>query len=321
MLKECITIKNNQQKKLYGILSYPPDEKNNNTIIIFFQGGIGTKTGVGDYLRIIADRFTKEGFTVLRMDQRGTGDSQGELPQGISMEDLFCSIQSGLFKDDSLKIIKWTAQKFYGYRLFLFGECGGAISQVLAGAEVPDLIDGLIMMACPVLYPPLQEDTIGKNAVRAFDAKIAILSYLRKSIEPRNYIRLLLGKSDWQLIWGSVRTLFSIQLKSVLSRFCVNNENAKPDHDRFNWIAFEAFKQLIINKKPILFLLPQLDNETFEFETEFKEKVLIHKKDCKLYCTYTYLPETDHNIMFQKSRDLLCKAILNWFHKVGVQNV
>ncbi|HPQ45622.1 MAG TPA: hypothetical protein PKZ42_15500 [Syntrophales bacterium] len=312
MAKRTVTIINHRGEMLHGVLSIPDQDVSNKRLIIFFQVGIGTKTGVGDYLRIVADRLSSAGITVLRLDQSGTGDSQGELPDGISIPELFRKVQSGYFKEDSLAVIDWAAREFSGYQIYLLGECGGCISLTLAGAERMDLIDGVLMMAFPVLYSP-QENT-GKTSVREFDARVTMQGYLRKLMSPRSYARLLSGKSDWGLMLQSARVLMARLINDALKKCGFLRTGGHPDHERFNWEVFSAFQKLVKNGKPILFLLPQLDNETQEFDAELRDKVLLKSDIYAKYCRYAYLPETDHSIMFQNSRDLLCREILDWFN-------
>ncbi len=314
LIKKSITVTNARGEELRGVLSLPHPEVCNKKVVIFSQVGIGTKTGVGDYLRVLADRLTNIGFTILRVDQSGTGNSQGELPDGINIPELFRRVQSGCFKGDSLAVIDWVTSEFTGYQLYLLGECGGCVSQTLASADRMHLIDGLLMMAFPVLYYPL--GTKKAPAVREFDAKVTVLSYMRKFYDPKSYLRVLSGRSDWRLFSRSSRVVLAVLLRKCLSKLEVRKFTDGPDHERFNWEVFSAFKKLIYNKKPILFLLPQLDNETQEFNTEFMHKVLSKHEIYEKCCSYAYLPETDHSIMFKPSRELLYREIINWFNKL-----
>ncbi len=145
--KECISITNKHGEIIYGMLTQPTNEKCKKVLVIFFQVGTGTKTGVGDYLRILSDDLAQDGFTVLRFDQSGTGESHGEISSRILISELFRFAQSGFFKDDSLAAIDWAASLFRGYQIFLLGECGGCISAMLACSERIPHISGLIMIA------------------------------------------------------------------------------------------------------------------------------------------------------------------------------
>lgn len=310
-----VSIRSRNGEVLYGILASPVSEKSNKkNLIIFSQVGVVAKTGMGDHLRILADNLASEGFTTLRFDQSGTGDSFGEITSGISIPQFFRQVQGGLFKNDTLDVIDWTLNEFSDYRIFLFGECGGCISSVMACAERTYRVAGLALLAMPVLLYPLGNDD--HKEIRGFDAQIISRLYLRKVFNPKAYVRVLFGRSDLKLIRLISLSFFKRYYNKALTYVRLRKAESTPDHKRFNWRFWEAFEKVIKTKIPIIFLMPELDNETFEFNSEFKEKVLDREDRGSNCWSITYLSKTDHSIMFQKSRDYLFQQLVNWLDRI-----
>lgn len=299
-----------------GILTSPasgvPVKKD---IVIFSQVGVVTRTGMGDHLRILSDHLAAEGYITLRFDQSGVGDSEGELTCGISISQFFRQVQNGLFKNDVLDVIDWTLNDFSEHRLFLFGECGGCLSSILAAAVRTSRISGLVFLAMPVLLYPLNSDY--HEELRDFDAQIICKSYLEKFLNIKAWGRFLSGRSDNRLIKKFLRSLFRRYYKKALNHLPLKKAECLPEHIRFNWKFWEAFQAVIKAGITINFLMPDLDDETFEFNLEFKEKVLDKVEEYSNYCNINYLPLTDHSVMFQESRKYLLQQFLHWLAVTG----
>ena len=299
-------------------MTSPVEERNRHKIIIFSQVGIVTKTGVGDHLRILSDNLAFHGYTVLRFDQSGMGDSCGEIRYGISIPEFFRLVQGGYYKNDVLNAMSWTAKQFKGYEIFLFGECGGCISILLACAEGKLAVKGIIMLAAPVLLYPGAEGA-NEAPLRSFEAQVAFKAYLSKAFSPRAVLRLVRGKSDVT----AIRQMCSVAVKSALARgFNLTRKYARgtPCHERFNWQFWDAFCTVVKNNTPILFLMPELDSETHEFNLYFKPYISSVLQGHEKNCSIVYLPRTDHSIMFQSSRDHMLRQILSWLERIQEAN-
>ena len=313
--KQIVKILNRRGETLYCILTSPaPGTSAKKDVIVFSQVGVVTKTGMGDHLRILSDNLAGEGYTTLRFDQSGTGDSAGEISSGISIPQFFRHVQKSFFKNDTLAIIDWILNNFSDYRLFLFGECGGCLSSILACAERSNRIAGLALLAMPVLLYPLGSDN--HKEIRDFDAQIIFKSYLEKIFNPRAWGRFLSGRSDIKFIKHFLQSVFKRYCHKILNRVRMRKAEYLPDHERFNWKFWEAFQTVVKAGITTIFLMPELDNETFEFNAEFKEKVIDKVAAYSNCCSIAYLPVTDHSIMFQESRKHLLQQILNWMNRV-----
>lgn len=310
--KEVVRIINQEGLFLYGILTKPCQENNQNRLVISCQSGIVAKGEIGDHLRWVADRLAEQGMTVLRFDQHGTGDSQGECEQDIPVRLFFQRVQDGCFVNDTLSVIDWAIKRFVDYDIFLLGECGGCISALAAGAERLTNIQGYILIAAPVLRFSITNNS--KSQIGVLDARNTSKQYHRKFFQLSSWFRFLSGKSDMKLIFGS---LF-VQLNFWVRKSCsiiFPHPASIPENPAFNMLFWKSFKVIAEAKKNICFLLPQLDNETFEFNVEFKQKILDKHKKQFPTCKIVSLPDTDHSIMFPESRKMVLHELLNWMNR------
>lgn len=307
---DVIKVRNRNREILYGIMTAPIyKDTNKKSIIIFCQAGLVTKTGVGNHFKIMSDYLAENGYHVLCFDQSGTGDSQGFLSNDIPINHFFSLVIDGAYKNDTLDLIKWVSVTYPDFKLFLMGQCGGCLSMFYAGSEKISHISGFIALTVPVLL--LRKDDDKNLSVREFDARVALYLYLKKLISIKSIINFIKGKSDIELIKGSFIT-YVRSLKRRLSAYVLNQANMMPDHSRFNWRFWDAFQIIIKNRKPILFVMASLDNETFEFDTEFKAKVLDTEPSYSELVTLRYIPNSDHSIMFKEARGLLNEQVQHW---------
>lgn len=290
---------------LHGVVTSPVSGARGK-VILFCQAGLQSKSGVGDYFRWLGDGLAQQGFHVVRFDPAGTGDSEGQISGELVLNDFFLKIQSGVFMEDTQDWVTWCQKTFHKMEIYLWGQCGGCISALMACAEQPRGISGLILLATPVLFSPTLD------IVREYDAMIAGKGYLRKLLQPKSYLRLLSGKSEYQLITGTVRTMLRKGKKKVLNSLESFRKDPLPDHALFNWYLWEAFQEVMRKKKPVLFLNAQLDNETPEFNDEFKTKVLDKRRAYSKLCTVVCLKKADHSLMLEVARQYSLEAILRW---------
>lgn len=280
--------------------------------VLFCQTGLQNKAGVGDYFRWLADELARRGYRVVRFDPPGTGDSAGlAVPEPVlPLDQLFCRIQSGLFAPSALDALVWTHRRFGG-PIYLFGQCGGAISALLAAAARTDLVAGLILMAAPVLF------SADIHALRDYDAMVAGRAYLRKLLRPRTYLRVISGKSDYRRIAATLRA-FARRARRRLSRpLRITPANPARLNPRFNTFFWDAFVAMMREEAPVLFLMAQLDNETVELDTNFREPVLDRHAEWAEHCAVEYIKDADHSLLMEDVRLRSREVILGWLSGVA----
>ncbi|MBI2895810.1 MAG: alpha/beta fold hydrolase [Deltaproteobacteria bacterium] len=314
--RRIIELRSPEGARMAGILTAPSGKIDRRATVIVLQAGLLNKTGVGDYFRWLGDSLSAEGYHVLRVDQTGTGDSEGEIARDVPLDSYFRRIQSGVAKRDVLEQIRWVRENLRHREIHLLGQCGGCVSALLACAQEPNDVTSLVCIAMPVLYSE------ALDAVREGDAALAGRRYLEKLTSLESYRRLLGGKSDYRLLRASAVAALRRARRALVARlderFHVTRTLTRlglrvaPDHPRFNAHVWEAFQVAMKAKKRILFLMAELDNETPEFNDELKAKVLDRVPAYSRLCEIRTLPRADHSLMFQDSRDASRERILEW---------
>lgn len=300
-----VIIPNREGQPMYAVVTAPVEEPPRRRAVVFCQTGLQSKGGVGDYFRWLGDILSARGFHVVRFDQIGTGDSGGEISSGVTIDQYFNLVEAGACVRDTLAVLRWTKRELSTSEIYLWGQCDGAVTAALACARKPEMVTGLILLAMPVLYSDSGE-------VRDLDAGVAMRGYLRKLIRVQSYLRLLKGQSDLRLIRGTLASgvrKANRRLQHFLDGF---TQKSTPDHLRFNWHFWDAFQQLMRGSKPILFLLCEIDNETPDFNHEFRYKVLDKHPEYTQLCTIKELPRADHSLVFEEGRAASSEAILEW---------
>ena len=295
---------------MYCVISSPERPPARPRVLVFSQAGLQNKGGVGDYFRWLADELAARGFHVLRFDQPGTGDSPGELLQDEPLETYFVEVQKGISTADTEAALEWAHETWPGARVFLWGQCGGCIPSLEAAARMPHRVAGLILLAAPVLY------SRALDTVREADARVAAKGYLHKLGDLQSYLRLLSGKSDYRLIWASVRSLSRRARRKATRKLEDLRPQATPDHPQFNLQLWEALQEVMACRLPTLFLMAEIDNETPEFEEELKRKVLDRRPAWQKLCTVETLAQADHSLMFPEARQRSLEAQLAWLEKL-----
>ena len=315
--RRVVVLPNDAGDRMVGILTTPPvAARDRRATVIVLQAGLLNKTGVGDYFRWLGDDLARDGWTVLRMDQRGTGDSDGEIVADVPIDEYFRKIQTGAAKADTLEQIRWVERTVGHREIHLLGQCGGSVTAILAAAEASGSVTSLVCIAMAVLY----SESLDK--VREGDAALASKGYVAKLLDPASWKRLLSGASDYKLVTASALTMAKrfrqriaqrvdekLHVTEVLKRLHLR---VAPDHPRFNREVWDAFPRLMKAAKPIFFLNAELDNETPEFQDELRAKVLDLKPDWARLCPVQLLPKADHSLMFQASRDDSLEKIRAW---------
>jgi len=315
--RRVITLTGERGERMVGILTTPPvTARDRRATVVVLQAGLLNKTGVGDYFRWLGDLLAEDGWTVLRMDQRGTGDSEGEIVSDVPIDAYFRKIQAGAAKADTLEQITWVERTIGHDEVHLLGQCGGSVTAILAAGERPDAVRSLVCIAMAVLYSESLEK------VREGDAALAGKGYVQKLLDPASWKRLVSGESNYELLSASAKAMAkrvrqkvvakvdqTLHVTALLDRLELR---VAPDHPRFNQEVWEAYPRIMKAGKPILFLNAQLDNETPEFEDDFRKKVLAKKPAWAKLCPVQLLEKADHSLMFMASREDSLRRIKAW---------
>lgn len=133
-----------------GIVHLPVAKKRERTAIVLVAAGEACRSAF--FYPLLARSLADSGWSVLRFDPRGIGDSCGELGCSL-LEEVFAKVEDGLLVTDTIAAMDYLESRQAARRFVLAGLCGGAITAIRA-ACVDDRIVGLIPLELPMRLTP-----------------------------------------------------------------------------------------------------------------------------------------------------------------------
>ena len=302
IVAEAVTVPGPDDTVMYGVVSRPAVAPACRRAVV-----IAGRTAPGDFLRWFADSLAQTGLLVLRFDPVGTGDTPGgEADAEIPINDYHRRLQAGSFTESTKSAVTWLRRSYGAPEACVIALCGACASGLLAAAELPDAVSWLVMITPAVLY------STGDEEMRDYEASHWTRGYVRRLLNPSAYRNFLTGASDYKAIaklGKSILRRAAALLRQAGARF---SRRPRPNHPLFNWRFWEGFTRVMERRIPVLFLLAELDNETPDFNAEFKALVLDRHGPYSKLCTVQTLPKTDHSFNFEDGRRRARNAIVEW---------
>jgi hypothetical protein len=275
-MEKPIVFENRNHQKLFGIVHIPDKlrENDSRTGVNLLNPGIKYRVAPNRLNVKIARKLCHEGFFVLRFDPSGIGDSESELPHGVMVPDIWEEIQKGRFVDDTLISNQIFAQKYGLDSTILAGNCGGAITALLA-SEIDHSVDGLCLIDIPVNLRAANMSFADKVAEGGEKAEWLFTQYKKRIFSPTSWFRLITAKTNYRALLKTV----NMRIKTKL--FQHNNEDSLSlkveklcNKGMLNPLFFKAFKAYSAKQKPLLFILAGNDSGTEIFEHYFQKVYL-----------------------------------------------
>ena len=268
---------------LRGILHEPDPSVARGVCVLLLSPGIKGRVGPHRLYLKIAARLVPLGFHVLRFDYYGLGDSEGEITER-ALADMYVTIQCGRYIDDTVAAMDWVQQSLRINRFVGSGLCGGSLSALLT-AERDSRIECLLGIGIPAILdggPANWQRSLTRGQLNRLRN-----GYLRKVLDPRSWIRLLSGRTNYELLWRSIR-------KNRPERPAQSPENGRLPSDNSNPHFAPAFLSLIESGRPILLVFSGNDRLHFEFQEKFEARqVDLTAKSGRLYETCV-IPGANH---------------------------
>jgi pimeloyl-ACP methyl ester carboxylesterase len=197
---EAVSFTNPAGLRLFGTLHQPAEPDASLPAVVLLSPGVKMRVGPGRLYVPLTDMLIELGYTVLRFDFFGLGDSEGELEER-QLVDVYNHIEVGRYVGDTLAALDFLRTR--GHRRFIVGGlCGGAITALLA-AERDSSIEALLSLGMTV--------TLASNAatpakyLSARELESAKRHYLRKLANPRAWRSFLTFKSNYGVIWRVIK--------------------------------------------------------------------------------------------------------------------
>lgn len=263
-----VTFANAEGQQLVGILHLPDEAMHERPCIVLLSPGVKMRVAPHRMYIKMAERFVRDGFAVLRFDFAGLGDAEGEIEQD-QLSHVYNSIQLGRFVGDTRAALDWL-QREYGFSRFVAGGlCGGAITGLLT-AEGDRRIVGLLALGIPAVLD------VGEAQWHAHLTKGQLdqlrQSYLGKLLDIRSWMRLLSFKSDYRVIWKSIKRLFERQATPTRTTVNASAEKQGQPPDNTNPRFAPAIFAMLETGRPMLHIFSGSDRLAWEFKEKFQDR-------------------------------------------------
>lgn len=259
---ECVSFQNRRGHRLHGILHEPDAASARGVCILLLSPGIKGRVGPHRLYLKIAARLVPLGFHVLRFDFYGLGDSEGELAER-QLVDVYNAVQAGRYVEDTIDAMDWM-QAERGVRRFVgSGLCGGSLTALFA-AERDRRIECILGLGLPTTLDGGRENW-GRHLTQGQLVEVR-QGYLRKLGSIGAWTRFLRGKSEYSVIWKTIR-------HGLRRRPDQPRAATAPDPlDNINPLFAPAFRAVAESRRPMLLVFGGNDRLQFEFSEKFEAR-------------------------------------------------
>lgn len=320
-MEEPVTFSNRRNEQLFGIVHIPERASNPRIGINILNPGLKYRVAPNRLSVKLARSLCNDGYFVMRFDPHGIGDSEGELQPDAHIHELWGLIQKGLFLGDTIASNDMFFKKYGLDRLFLLGNCGGAVTSLLTAAE-DSRVGALCLVDLPVTIMDFSRpfSFADKLSPQGKTLDNLFSSYVRKLFQPKYWARLLTGKSDLR----ALSRVIALELKRPLTSSKLDKENNEDidmffRSNRLNPLVFNAFEKFISESKPVLFVLAGNDPGTETFQLYFENRwmqMLSNKR--KIEDVEVFVVENaNHIYSLAEWQEALIRKICNWVHRTA----
>jgi len=261
--------------RLFAIVHAPDANLNNGAVILMPSAGQDSRVGPQRIYLKAARRFVAEGFTTIRLDLSGTGDSATPNP----------AIHLDSHSTDDVKAgIEWIRQNLHPEKTFLVALCAGARVAIRYAAEDAN-IDGLVAWSVPTLSegdsPYLNSEGV-KNAVKS-----------------RKLFTLQWWKNRWKYGASELVDVANALTQRVFSVFGLTRES----------YFMRCLDKYLANRRPARFIFGSLDRVLCdEFRERFKS---VPEGTTEPQC-FSILPEGVHTLASLDAQDAAISLSTKW---------
>jgi hypothetical protein len=300
--EKTFSIRDPRGQTIYGVIHEP--EKPNGGLVVFFNIGLHYRVSHSRLFVLQARCLQEAGFVVARADTTRIGYSHGEMPTGRAI-DSFDSVQTGLFKDDALIIIRHLKEVYRPGKIFLYGLCGGALTAMIAAA-LEKSVDGVVFIAGPVTITSPEYEL---STLHPHEAGNMLAGYMQRLFSPKSWGRFITGQTSYKDLFGSIRVKIGEKFsgwKPTETKAAGNGQPAENKGDLFNNIFLEAFDVMMKSGRSIFFVMPENDRATYDFDKMFVKHILPKYDPYAKHYEIARISQADHTFSLpHKARELL----------------
>jgi pimeloyl-ACP methyl ester carboxylesterase len=320
-MDEAVIFKNKNGQKLFGIVHIPDKLRFSDRRIGVNLLNPGLKYRVAPHrLNVkLARELCRKGYYVLRFDPAGIGDSEGDLPEGILVGDIWGEIQRGLFVPDTLSANDFFAERYGLDGLILMGNCGGAITSLLATKKDPR-IAALCMIDTPVILWS-SKMTFSDLAVEEGEKTDRLYSeYVKRIFDAKSWYRFFTLKTDYR----ALRKILTMRVRAMIpktsdSAFLPGNLDRLCKEKNLNRLFFESIQAFIDKGRPVLFVQAGNDPGVEIFQKYFQDGFLKERLRNGLspeLIEMFMIEKANHIYTLTEWQEMLINRVLSWIEKL-----
>lgn len=295
-----VTFANRDGHRLFGILHEPASPRRDLAVILL-SPGIKSRVAPHRMYCELAEAFLAQGFTVLRFDFHGLGDSEGSV-ENCRLADFYGSVQLGRYAADAAAAIDWTIARCQVPRVIVGGLCGGALTGLFSGAG-DARVAGLFGFGVPVVLDGSNID--GTRYMSVGQLRGLRVRYLHKLLDVPSWIRLLTLRTDFRLL---------------LRALCVRREAAGPPsladpeavRGNVNPHFRPAFTRMLADGRPILLLFAGSDRLYWEFTEKYANVFPQEIARFRDVLDVQVIADANHVFTFRKWQEQMIRVTCQW---------
>lgn len=315
-MEEIVTLYNKKHNKLFGIVHIPekPLPNGKKIGVNLLHPGVKYRVAPNRMNVKIARKLCQKGYYVFRFDPIGIGDSEGDLPENILLQDIFEEIQKGLFVSDTIDANDFFCEKYGLDQIILMGNCGGAITSIFTANE-DSRVDAICLIDVPINFRTSKMTFADKVTEGGERADWLLFEYFKRIFNPKAWHRFFTFKTEYRALWK----LLVMKIKNCFSS---NKKGNLPDNIQrlcyksfLNKYLFECIENYIQTNKKILFVVADNDPGTEIFMRYFKQGYLDNKypdwRDTDIVEVST-IKNANHAYTLTESQEDLISRICTW---------
>ena len=313
-----VTFQNKAGHRLFGMVHRPAKPCASGAAIILLSPGVKMRVAPHRLYLDMADRFAALGYTVLRFDFYGLGDSEGEAEEEF-LADLYGAVQVGRYIDDTIAAMDWMQSSYGATKFIVSGLCGGAITGLLTAVKDRRIV-ALLGLAIPVIIDGTHIDFTKYMT----DAQLQGTrdGYVRKLLDLgawRSWVRFLTFQSHYSLIF---RSLFKPLLVRIRGRSAVLPSPAQREgRDNTNPYFAPAFFNMVSNSRYVYLVFAGSDRLLWEYETKFVGRNRAQLESYSAWYEIHVTKDANHIFSFREWREDMLDQCCRWLQAIGTGGV
>jgi pimeloyl-ACP methyl ester carboxylesterase len=306
--ESCVAFSNSEGLTLRGVLHSNGLTKELNTSIICLNTGLNDMVGWHRIQVKTARKLSADGYSVLRYDDTGIGDSDGDIDKE-SIVEIFSDIETGMFVQNAIAAVNFMTKTFPKNKIVLLGFCGGGLTAMHCAAN-SEKIDGVIDIGGPV--------TLSSNEYLQkkdpWEVHKNIEKYRSKVFRLRPWINFLTFRGEYGVVFKSIKNFIRHKMRGEYDAKPLRPDLA--DVKNLNRQFFLSFEKYAKRGRPCLFFYAEHDSATWEFKKYFLAHYSASREWIDSKFEFYEAKGANHILSTEESQKMLYEHILTFLDAV-----